>query len=88
LAGELLTIEQALDERHQSKMGQAKAGEYWERGHGDDVVPTLVAELRRLRNLILANETLAHMESVAWWSRDTLPAALDTYLTLHLLSVT
>ena len=79
----MLKIEQALGERHQSNMVQTNAEEYLERGDRADVVPQLVAELKRLRNLILANETLAHMESVAWWSRDTVPIALHEYLKSH-----
>lgn len=49
---------------------------------GSDLVPILVAEIKRLRHLVLANESLAHMESVAWWYRDTLPNTLRDYLYL------
>lgn len=43
----------------------------------------LIVEIRRLRSLVLENEGLASAESVAWWSRDTLPAALEAYLSLQ-----
>jgi 5-methylcytosine-specific restriction endonuclease McrA len=43
----------------------------------------LVAEIRRLRALVLENEGLASVESVAWWSRGSLPAALEAYLSLQ-----
>ena len=40
----------------------------------------LVEEIRRLRQMVLENETLASVESVAWWSRGTLPASFGVYL--------
>jgi 5-methylcytosine-specific restriction endonuclease McrA len=82
---ELIIMEQRLGERHQSRANSTRYQTYPDLRKCYDFVPALLAEIRRMRNLILSNETLSHVESFAWWSRGTLPTALDTYLTMATL---
>ena len=49
----------------------------------EEILLVLIEEIRRLRGLVLENEALASVESVAWWSAGTLPAPLEAYLARH-----
>jgi hypothetical protein len=78
---DLLDVEQSVREERLSRgdrKAQAQAARRWHYipFRRQDLVPVLVAEIRRLRKLILENETLASVESVAWWSRDEVMSAV------------
>jgi hypothetical protein len=79
---QLSSMEQYLDKQGVLPVTREKGHVHPEHGRwpGSELVPVLVAEIKRLRHLVLANESLAHIETVAWWYRGTLPNTLRDYL--------
>jgi hypothetical protein len=76
----LVQIEGIIIERHRTESSPRGDVVPTSQLHELEIIRALIAEIRRLRKLLVANETLAHIESLAWWSRDSLPSALDAYL--------
>ncbi|MDQ5823416.1 MAG: HNH endonuclease [Chloroflexota bacterium] len=80
----LLEVEQYLQEAHNPNLSRSERARSERRWRyipfsREELVPALVWEIRRLRKLVLENEALVQVESVAWWSRGSLPSALEAY---------